>query len=153
MSYWPRYVWMGVLSGGFVRPYTWRSYSLLRGCMHCIYVVLVHANFASCLLNVECNWGDVVILNVLGMTLNCNHIFIATGSFLYWCVMRPASQRFLMHSYIYLRILIISYLATFLGTNSLSVLICRKAINQSINPQCCKRVVYFANANLIDFRN
>jgi len=29
--------------------------------------------------------------------------------------------------------LIISYLATFLGTNSLSVLMCRKAVNQSIN--------------------
>jgi len=30
-------------------------------------------------------------------------------------------------------ILIISYLATFLGTNSLFVLICRKAVNQSVN--------------------
>jgi len=29
--------------------------------------------------------------------------------------------------------LIISYLATLLGTNSLSVLMCRKAVNQSIN--------------------
>jgi len=29
--------------------------------------------------------------------------------------------------------MIISYLATFLGTNSLSVLMCRKAVNQSIN--------------------
>jgi len=67
------------------------------------------------------------------MTLNCIHIFIVTGSFLYWCVVRPASQRFFVHSCIYLRILIISYLATFLGTNSLSVLMCRKAINQSIN--------------------
>jgi len=67
------------------------------------------------------------------MTLNCIHIFIVTGSFLYWCVMRPASQRFFIHSCIYLRILIISYLATFLGTNSLSVLMCRKAVNRSIN--------------------
>jgi len=25
------------------------------------------------------------------MTLNCIHIFIVTGSFLYWCVIRPAS--------------------------------------------------------------
>jgi len=47
--------------------------------------------------------------------------------------MRPASQHFFIHSYIYLPILIISYLATFLGTNSLSVLMCRKAVNQSIN--------------------
>jgi len=46
--------------------------------------------------------------------------------------MRPASQRFFIHSFIYLRILCISYLATFLGTNILSVLICRKAVNQSI---------------------
>jgi len=46
--------------------------------------------------------------------------------------MRPASQRFFIHSCIYIRILIISYLATFLGTNSLSVLMCRKAVNQSI---------------------
>jgi len=48
---------------------------------------------------------------------------------------RPASQRFFIHSCIYLRIFIISYLATFLGTNStnsLSVLMCRKAVNQSI---------------------
>jgi len=69
-----------------------------------------------------------------GMTLNCIHIFIVTGSFLYWCVMRPASQRFFIHSCIYLRILIISYLATFLGISSLSMLMCRKAVNQSINP-------------------
>jgi len=46
--------------------------------------------------------------------------------------MRPASQRFFIHSCIYLRILIISYLATLLDTNSLSVLMCRKAVNQSI---------------------
>jgi len=44
--------------------------------------------------------------------------------------MRPASQRFFINSCIYVRILIISYLATFLGTNS-SVLKCRKAVNQS----------------------
>jgi len=43
-----------------------------------------------------------------------------------------ASQRFFIHSCIYLRILIISYLATFLSPNSLSVLMCRKAVNQSI---------------------
>jgi len=46
--------------------------------------------------------------------------------------MRPASQRFFIHSCIYLRILIISYLAMFVGTNSHSVLICRKAVSQSI---------------------
>jgi len=70
---------------------------------------------------------------VQGMTLNCIGIFIVTGSSLYCCVMRPASQRFFIHSCIFLRILIISYLVTFLGTNSLSVLMCRKAVNQSIN--------------------
>jgi len=68
--------------------------------------------------------------SVQGMTLNCIHIFIVTGSFLYCCVMRPASQRFFIHSCIYILILIISYLATFHGTNSLSVLMCRKAVNQ-----------------------
>jgi len=73
------------------------------------------------------------------MTLNCIHIFIVTDSFLYWCVIRPSSQRFFIHSCIYLRILIISYLATSPGTDSLSVLMCRKAVNhnntkkQSIN--------------------
>jgi len=77
---------------------------------------------------------------VLGRTLNCIHIFIVTGSFLYWCVMRPASQRFFIHSCIYLRILIISYLATFLGTNGLSVPMCRKAVNQSINQPSNKHV-------------
>jgi len=67
-----------------------------------------------------------------GMTLNCIHIFIVTGSFVFWCVMRPASQRFFIHSCIYLRIMIISYSATFFGTNNLSVLMCRKEVNQSI---------------------
>jgi len=47
--------------------------------------------------------------------------------------MRPASQRVFKLSCIYLRILIISYLATFLGTNSLSVLTYRKAVSQSIS--------------------
>jgi len=46
--------------------------------------------------------------------------------------MRPASQRFFIHSCIYLRILIISDLVTFFGTNSLYVLMCRKAVNQSM---------------------
>jgi len=40
------------------------------------------------------------------------------GSFLCWCVIRPANQPFFIHSCIYVRILIISYLATFLGTKS-----------------------------------
>jgi len=47
--------------------------------------------------------------------------------------MRPASKRFFIHSCIYRRILIISYLATSRGTNSLSMLMCRRAVNQSIN--------------------
>jgi len=51
--------------------------------------------------------------------------------------MRPASQRFFIHSCIYLRILIISYLATFHGTIGLSVLMCRKAVSQSINHHVC----------------
>jgi len=71
--------------------------------------------------------------DVQGIMLNCIHIFIVFGSFLYWCVMSPASQRFFIHSCIYLLILIISYSATFLGTNSLSVLMCRIAVNQSIH--------------------
>jgi len=81
---------------------------------------------------IEQKFTSFISLNVLGMTLNCIHNFIVTGSFLYWCVMRSASQRFFKHSCVYPRILIISYLATFLGTNSLSVLMCRKAVNQSI---------------------
>jgi len=76
-------------------------------------------------------WTASTLSGVQGMTLNCIHIFIVTGSFLYWCVMRPANQRFFIHNCIYRRILIISYLATFLGTNSLSVLMCRRAVNQS----------------------
>jgi len=76
------------------------------------------------------NKGGIITRYVLGMTLNCIHIFIVTGSFLYGCVIRPASQRFFIYSCICLRILIISYFAAFLGTNSLSVLMCRKAINQ-----------------------
>jgi len=42
---------------------------------------------------------------------------------------KRVSQRFFIHSCIYLRILIISYLATFLCTNSLSVQMCRKALS------------------------
>jgi len=38
------------------------------------------------------------------------------------------------HSCIYLRILIISYLATFLGANCLSAAMCRKAVNQPTIP-------------------
>jgi len=78
-----------------------------------------------------CRPRSPLSLHVLAMTLNCIHIFIVTASFLYLCVMRPASQRFYIYSCIYLQILIISYLTTFLGTNSLSVLMCRKAVNQS----------------------
>jgi len=78
---------------------------------------MIHSSFMWC--------------HVLGMRLNCIHIIIVTGSCLYWCVMRPTSKRFLIHSCIYLRILIISYLATFLVTNILAVLMCRKAANQS----------------------
>jgi len=53
-----------------------------------------------------------------------------------------AGQSAFLHTqlYFYLRILIISYLATFLGTNSLSVLMCRKqSINQSLRsiPPLC----------------
>jgi len=46
-----------------------------------------------------------------------------------------SNQRFFIHSCIYLRILIISCLATFIGTNNLSVLIADvpKTVNQSIN--------------------
>jgi len=71
---------------------------------------------------------------VLGMTLNCFHIFIVTGSFcsdVSWSW--PVSVSSFIHSCIYLRILIISCLAMFLGTNSLSELMCHKAVNQSIN--------------------
>jgi len=59
--------------------------------------------------------------------------------------MKPASQRFFIQNCIYLRILIIFYLATFLGTNSLSVLMCRKAVNQSINRSIVKWffILYF----------
>jgi len=47
--------------------------------------------------------------------------------------MRLASQCFFIHSCIYKLILIISYLATFLGNNSLSKRMCHKAVNQSIH--------------------
>jgi len=95
--------------------------------------------------------GLQLSLRVVGMTLNYIHIFIVTGSFLYWCVMRPASHRFFIHSCIYLRILIISCLTTFLSTNSLSVLMCRKAVNQSISYPCtyleinCRFLLLFSN--------
>jgi len=87
---------------------------------------------------------------VLGMTLNCIDIFIVTGSFLYWCVMRPASQRFFIHSCIYLRILIISYLATSFGTNSLSVLMCRKEVNQiKLNKKVIQNLTTIFNVLLV----
>jgi len=83
--------------------------------------------------HVELAGNLVADIAVQGMTLNCIRIFIVAGSFLHWCVMRPASQRFFIHSCIYLQILVISYFATFLGTNNLFGLMCRKAVNQSIN--------------------
>jgi len=86
------------------------------------------------------------------MTLNCIHIFIVTGSFLYWWLMRPASQRFFIHSFFYLRILIISYLATFHGTNRLSVLMCLKAVNQSIMTSFQHQRVLVVNLRLPERR-
>jgi len=55
------------------------------------------------------------------MTLNCVHIFIVTGSFLYWYVMRPASQRYFIHSklyWAYLRSLSSRYLPTYYGRST-----------------------------------
>jgi len=90
------------------------------------------------------NWRCSTLRYRLFMTLNCIHTewcpghdvklhphFHCSGSFLYWCVVGPASQHFFMRSCIYLRILIISYLATFLGTNSISVLMYHEVVNQS----------------------
>jgi len=38
-----------------------------------------------------------------GMTLNCIHILIVTGSVLYWCVLNPdASQSAFLHTQLYL---------------------------------------------------
>jgi len=90
---------------------------------------------------------------VLGMMLNCIHIFIFSGSFLYWCVMWPAFQRFFIHSCFYLRILIISYLATFFGTNSLSVLMCRKEVNQSIKQEIilCNPISYLTCGSILQY--
>jgi len=102
-----------------------------------LFLFIIHHQYVTlpCIIDIkrpQCLlFQSHVIFSVLGIMLNCIHIFIITGSFLYWCVMRPASQRFFIHSCIYVRILIISYLATFLGTNSLSVLMCRKTVNQS----------------------
>jgi len=46
--------------------------------------------------------------------------------------MRPASQRFFKQLYLSTNLDHILF-SNFLGTNSLSVLMCRKAVNQSIN--------------------
>jgi len=84
--------------------------------------------YSTYVLGMTVNW--ITPSDVQGITLNCFHIFIVTGSFLYRCVMRPASQLFLL-SCIYLRIFILPYLATCLGTYlCLYVLMCRKAVNQ-----------------------
>jgi len=83
------------------------------------------------------------------MTLNCLHIFIVTGSFLYWCVMRPASQRFFIHSCIYLRILIISYLATFLG---IIAFLCWCAVKQSINQSINQSILVLPPSSPIYFK-
>jgi len=47
--------------------------------------------------------------------------------------------------------LIISYLATFLGTNSLYVLMCRKAVNQSINQSINHENAHFIMTALYNF--
>jgi len=77
-----------------------------------------------------CSLQVEIYFIILGMTLNCIHTFIVTGSFLYWCVIRPASKRFIRHSCIYLRILILSYLQRFL---SLIAFLCWCVVKQSIN--------------------
>jgi len=120
-------------------------------CNTCIFIIIVEVaayyqilrcHLTHCLaISININWCHVELakitwmcdfsLYVLGVTLNCIHLFIVTISFIYWCVMRPASLRFFICSSIYLRILS-SYLATFLDTNSLAVLKCRKAVNQSL---------------------
>jgi len=64
-----------------------------------------------------------------------------------------AGQSTFLHTqlYFYLRILIITYLATFLGTNSLYVLMCHKAVNQSIDQSCIQLVLYkLAWHNVVD---
>jgi len=99
--------------------------------------------FSRAVIMVHSLWQDG-ILGLIGFRLffSDNWTYICSykcsrksGSFFYWWVRRPASRRFFIHSYIYLRIL--SYLATFLCTNSLSVLMWRKAVNQSINIDDC----------------
>jgi len=76
------------------------------------------------------SWVPALGMLVLGMTLNCTHTE--------WCPGHDVKQHphfhcqcqcFFIHSCIYL--FIISYLATYLGTNGLSVLMCRKAVNQT----------------------
>jgi len=76
--------------------------------------------------------GIWLIFSSMGMTLNYFHIFIVTGSFLYmyWCVMRPASQHpsytvlFIYESWSYL--ISQSFLA-------LIAFLCWCAVQQSIN--------------------
>jgi len=118
----------------------YRLYYQLGICLRCVlFVCCSWFEQGKCIvillevyLCYEPSCGIRVSLRNLTLPPGRINIFIVTDSFLYWCVMRPASQRFFIHSCIYLRILIISYLATFLGTNSLSVLMCRKAVNRSI---------------------
>jgi len=61
------------------------------------------------------------------------------------CVMRPASQRFIIHSCIYLRILIITYVATFLA---LIAFLCWCAVKQSINQSWLKSLFLVASRGL-----
>jgi len=79
----------------------------------------------------------VKIRSASDMTLKCIHNFIVTSSFLYWCVMRPISQRFFIHSCIYLCIFYHILLSNF-SWHCRSVLMCRKEVNQSINQSVCR---------------
>jgi len=60
---------------------------------------------------------------------------VSLVAFLCWYMPWGDQYKFLIHSYIwiYLQISIVACLSAFLGTNSLSVLMRRKVINQSIN--------------------
>jgi len=69
----------------------------------------------------------------MGMTLNCIHIFIVTGNFLYRCVMRPAMQSAFLQTQSYLSTNLDHIFSNVSRHYSLFVLMYRTAVNQSTN--------------------
>jgi len=114
----------------------------LLECLYVFFRVFIPYIFDYCLVNKKT--AITKQLHTHTHTQTCTHnswclvlVWVTTkktiGVFLYWCALRPTSQRFFIHSCIYL--FIISYLVTYLG---IMAFLCWCAVKQS-NKQTNKK--------------